>query len=122
MNTHEQEQPIPVKYYQVNARSQGDDYLVVTTAWVDRETGRVAVYGGAGSAMAGHPQHFIGQEFSAGYLKTRCHRVAPDAVPPEWKAALDRYRLPYQPDAALPKAKEPNPLAERQKSDPGLER
>lgn len=118
--TGTQDVTIPVKYYAANADRA--DYLIVTAALKDHVTDRVVGYSGAASAIAGNPHQVVGEEFSSAYLATTCHRVAPDAVPTEWKAVLDRYRLDHQPDAAMPKAKAPNPFAERQKSDPGLER
>lgn len=77
----------------------------------------------SGRRHRGNPYQVIGQEFSPDYLRQRCHRVAPEDVLAEWKAALDGYRPEHQPDAAIPGeiAKEQNPFETRQRGC-GLDR
>ena len=92
----------PAKFYRT---PDLDDYLIVTG--VVKEDGRIVTHVGAASAIAGNPYQVVGEEFTSDYLK-RCQRVAPDQVPPEWQAALNRYR---DSDLNLPDAKMPNPFA-----------
>ena len=73
------------RYY----RAQAGDFLIVIGRW--REDGRVTRYDGAASIHVGQSAWVSGWEFSVDYIRRRCRRVQPEAVPANWHRTLDRY-------------------------------